>query len=150
MRSKYLSLNILIFSMFVTGCVSYPVVGAFENTDEIFRGTVDHNLLIGAGDINVEAERSGIQCKGTSRVTYVPPFSLSCAGQRGEAPMRCDDGRFLTVVWTADSCTSGTGNGKDDQEGKFNFVFGLSEQEAMEFINQRAQLNKSKSGATKN
>ena len=101
-------------------------------------------------DINVEAERSGIQCKGTSRVTYFPPFSFGCAGQRGDAPMRCDDGRFLNVTWTADSCTSGTGKGKDDQGGNFNFVFGLSEVEAMDFINKRANLNKVNSNAEQN
>ena len=150
MKSKYLTLATVIFSTIFAGCVTYPIVGAFENSEEIFRGKVDHNLLAGAGAINVEAERSGIQCKGTSRVTYFPPFSLGCAGQRGDAPMRCDDGRFLNVIWTADSCTSGTGNGKDDQGGIFNFVFGLSEEEAMGFINQRANLNKAKANAEKN
>jgi len=144
MKRKLLMESAIILSIFFTGCVTYPVVGAFETSDEIFRGTVDHNLLLGAGDINVEAEKSGIQCKGTSRVTYIPPFSLGCAGQKGEAPMRCDDGRFINVTWTADSCTSGTGNGSDDQEGKFNFVFGLTEGEAMDFINKRAELNKGK------
>ena len=144
MKNEYLIARIIIISMFFTGCVTYPVVGAFEGSDEIFRGTVDHNLLAGAGDINVEAEKSGIQCKGTSRVTYFPPFSLGCAGQRGDAPMRCDDGRFIKVAWTADSCTSGTGGGSDDQGGKFNFVFGLTEAEAMDFINKRAELNRAK------
>jgi hypothetical protein len=150
MKNKCFTMSIIILGMFFTGCVSYPIVGAFEANDEIFRGNVDHNLIAGAGDINVEAERSGIQCKGTSRVTYFPPFSFGCAGQRGDAPMRCDDGRFLNVTWTADSCTSGTGKGKDDQGGNFNFVFGLSEVEAMDFINKRANLNKVNSNAEQN
>ena len=144
MKNKFLMGGVIIFSTFFTGCVTYPVVGAFESSDEIFRGTVDHNTFLGVGDINVEAEKSGIQCKGASRVTYFPPFSLGCAGQRGEAPMRCDDGRFINVAWTADSCTSGTGGGSDDQGGKFNFVFGLTEAEAMDFINKRAELNRAK------
>jgi hypothetical protein len=43
-----------------------------------------------------------------------------------------------------------TGNGQDDQGGIFNFVFGLSEAETIEFINQRANLNKAKANAEKN
>ena len=150
MRNKGLNFCLVILSMFFSGCVTYPVVGAFENSEEIFKGSVDHNLLKGAGDIHVEALKSGIHCKGTSRVTYYPRFSLGCAGQRGDAPMRCDDGRFINLVWTADSCTSGTGNGSDDKGGRFNFVFGLSEEEAMDFLNKRANLNKAKSNSQKN
>ena len=126
---KNLFILLIIFNFY--GCVSYNVVGKFENYDEVFIGTVDHNLLAGVGDITATGEKSGVTCTGLSTVTYIPAFSIGCKGQRGEAPLQCSDGRTLTVDWIATSCTTGYGSGFDKDGIKFSFTFGHQKEEAL-------------------
>ena len=115
----------------LSGCsVKYKVVGGFDDYNEVFIGNVDHNLLAGTGHIEATGQQSKMKCTGDSYVTYIPPASLGCAGQRGKAPMRCTDGRRLDVEWIATSCTTGHGEGKDQNGATFRFAFGLKEEEA--------------------
>ncbi len=125
--------------IFITGCsVKYKVVGAFDDYNEVFVGNVDHNLLAGTGHIKAVGQKTKISCTGDSYVTYIPPFSLGCAGQRGKAPMRCSDGRRLDVEWVATSCTTGHGEGKDQNGATFRFFFGLDEAEAQSRLKELA------------
>ena len=126
--------TVLFLILFLNGCVSYNVVGKFDNYDEVFLGDVDHNLLIGVGDIKAKAEKSGIICEGQSSVTYIPPFSLGCKGQRGIAPLLCSDGRTINVNWIATSCTTGYGTGNDQDNTTFSFTFGHPREEALKII----------------
>jgi len=114
-----------------SGCsVKYKMVGSFDDYNEVFIGDVDHNLLAGTGHIVAVGQQSKMTCAGDSYVTYIPPASLGCAGQRGKAPMRCSDGRRLDVEWIATSCTTGHGEGKDQNGATFRFAFGLKQTEA--------------------
>ena len=117
------------------GCaIKYDMAGKFENANEVFRGTVLHNLLIGRAEIVATGENSGVTCRGHTYVTYVPPLSFGCAGQRGKAEMLCEDGRRIDADWHAASCTSGSGRGADEYGNRFNFVFGLDSKEAEAFV----------------
>src|SRR3546814_665395 len=77
-------------------------------------------------------------CKGGSRVVHVPASNRIaatflipyCKGQKGVALLACDDGRRIAATWTADSCTTGTGDGYDQYGARFQFAFGMSEAEA--------------------
>ncbi|MDP6109939.1 MAG: hypothetical protein QGF71_07670 [Rhodospirillales bacterium] len=73
-------------------------------------------------------------CKGKSYVTYLPPFSMGCAGQRGKADLTCDDGRVIDANWKAHSCTTGIGKGADQKEGSFTFMFGLNKEAAEKYV----------------
>ncbi len=118
----------MISLLFVGSCtVKYMAVGSFDDFDEIFVGTVDHNLATGTAHIVAVAKNSKITCEGDSMVTYIPPLSLGCAGQRGRAPMRCSDGRRVVLEWIATSCTTGHGEGIDNHGATFHFVFGLDQ-----------------------
>ena len=117
---------------------NYPVVGSFDEYNEVFIGEVNHNLASGTAFIEVEAKNSGIRCSGDSHVVHVPASNYIagaflipyCTGQKGKAYLSCDDGRFIDSTWTADSCTSGYGYGTDERGARFQFAFGMSEDEA--------------------
>lgn len=128
-------------AVLLAGCsVKYPVVGAFDDYNEVFIGEVDHNLVSGTASIQVEGKNSGLQCKGNSRVLHIPLSNIIagsflipyCTGQEGIAILSCSDGSAIEATWTAESCTSGYGHGYDQNGARFNFAFGLSEEEAFQ------------------
>jgi len=135
-----LTVRLVVFisaSLLVTGCsIKYKAVGSFDDYNEAFIGHVNHNLLTGSARIVTEAINSDIKCEGYSYVTYMPPMSFGCAGQRGEAPLVCSDGRRFKFEWVANSCTSGYGEGVDQNGATFHLAFGLDEETA------RAELEK--------
>ena len=134
----------LIFTFVASsGCATYPVIGSFDNGNEVFKGTVDANLFIGTSDIRTEGMESKTKCNGNSRVTYIPPIQYIipiCEGQLGVANLKCDDGRVVNADWTAHSCTSGAGRGKDQFGNSFTFTFGMSEQEAKVYLEKEIKL----------
>lgn len=134
MRRSRAACALVIAAMAVVACsASYPVVGKFTDHNEVFLGTVNANLMNGHGFIEAKGKNSGVKCSGLSRVMYIPTsnyFLPTCAGQKGLARLRCDDGRIIDADWTAESCTSGYGSGDDGRGGRFEFAFGMSEQQA--------------------
>lgn len=123
-----------LIALFLTGCMfEYPVVGAFDNHKDIFRGTVYHDALNGTSQIKVTAEPSGVKGQGNSWVTYIP-FMSNGAGQRGRANLSFGDGRMVRAEWTATSLTSGYGRGFDQFGHTFQFTFGMSEEEASSYV----------------
>lgn len=124
-------------AILAAGCTTYPVVGRFADHNEVFIGTVDHNLMNGTSFIQAKT-KSGVTCTGSSRVTYIPvasklatAFAIPyCTGQRGDARLRCSNGRVVGADWEAETCTSGSGYGFDTDGNKFEFAFGMSEAEA--------------------
>lgn len=120
--------------LLLTGCTyKYPVVGAFDDHNEIYLGTVHHNSSNGTAFIEVESQNSGVKGRGNSRVTYMPTFSMG-GGQRGEADLSFDDGRNVKAFWTTKTLTSGYGSGHDQFGNTFQFTFGMSEEEASEYV----------------
>jgi len=136
MRRAVIAIAVVLF---VASCTAkYPVVGSFDDYNEVFLGEVNADLMSGTSVIKVKGKNTGIQCSGGSRVTYIPASNYIagafmvpyCAGQRGIARLRCDDGRQIDADWTADSCTSGYGAGEDQHGARFQFAFGMSEDAA--------------------
>ena len=136
MRKRFV---ILAAAALIAACTAkYPVVGSFDDFNEVFLGDVNANLMSGTSTISVKAKNTGVQCRGGSKVTYVPASNYIagaflvpyCNGQRGTASLRCDDGRRIDADWTADSCTSGYGEGSDQHGARFQFAFGMSQSEA--------------------
>jgi S1-C subfamily serine protease len=128
---------LLPFLFFLGGCTAtYPVVGNFEGHNELYKGTVNHNLLNGTAFIEIEAIVSHTKGRGNSVVTYVPFSLVGCKGQRGEAVITFDDGRVVHGTWLipSDSCTKGAGEGVDQFGNTFKFTFGMSEKEAEKYI----------------
>lgn len=134
MRNYLNTLLLTISSLTLVGCIhTYPVVGAFDNHNEIFRGTVVHNSANGTAQIDVVAEKSGVRGSGQSWVTYVPPFSMG-GGQRGRADLAFADGRMVRADWTTITLTSGYGQGRDQFGNTFHFTYGMSEEEATTYV----------------
>lgn len=129
-------------ALFASGCTTYPVVGYFNDYNEVFLGEVNHNLRAGRGYIEVQGENSGVRCSGDSRVRHIPisnavagAFLIPyCEGQKGVARLTCDDGRSVRANWTADSCTSGHGYGSDQHGARFEFAFGMPEAQALKLF----------------
>ncbi len=119
--------------------VTYPVVGKFADHNEVFLGTVNHNMMKGEAFIEATGQVTGLKCRGFSRVVFIPTSNYIagaflipyCAGQKGIAGFRCDDGRVVDADWTAESCSKGYGSGSDLRGARFDFAFGMTEQEAL-------------------
>lgn len=130
------------------GCSAhYPVVGSFNDFNQVFYGTVDHNLINGTAYIQIESKDSKLMCSGNSETTYIPPISYiipTCYGQRGIADINCTDGRKILAHWIAKSCTTGTGEGYDQNGNKFSFAYGMKEEEALEFVKHETTKTKEK------
>jgi S1-C subfamily serine protease len=115
----------------VVACsVTFPLVGRYEDGAETFRGVIDSNL---AGSAHIQATSStGARCTGESWITYKPAYSVvvPCVGQRGSAVLDCSDGRRVRGEWVATGCTSGYGEGYDQDGRRFLFAMGMSLEEA--------------------
>ena len=131
----------------VVACTAtYPVVGSFEDYNEVFIGEVNANLLKGTSVIEVKAQNSNVRCFGTSKVLHIPASNYvagaflipHCGGQRGAAQLSCDDGRRVLASWEATSCTSGFGFGNDQRGARFNFAFGMTTEDARKTLAERA------------
>ncbi len=130
--------------IFVSGCAfQYPVVGKFDNYNEMFKGTVYHNAMTGTARIEGELVESHIKGEGFSRVVYVPAFSTG-GGQEGIAEINFDDGRTVSATWHSITLTTGFGRGADQQGHRFRFVFGMSDQKANDYLalNAKGQAGK--------
>ena len=115
----------------VAACsVTFPMSGRFDNGSETFQGSVDSDLS-GSAHITVTSS-SGASCSGQSRITYKPAYSLvvPCVGQRGTAVLDCSDGRRVRGTWVATGCSSGYGEGRDQEGNRFVFAMGMSLDEA--------------------
>jgi S1-C subfamily serine protease len=111
--------------------VTFPLVGRFDDGGETFEGTVDSNL---SGDAHIRAtSSSGASCTGQSAITYRPAYSVivPCVGQRGIAVLECTDGRRVRGDWVATGCTSGYGEGHDQDGRRLVFAMGMSLEEAL-------------------
>ena len=126
----FLAPLLLLFSQ---GCVTYPVVGSFDEYNEIFKGTVTECVFTGSSEIKVECVNTKTRGKGSSWVTYIPP-TLGPAGIKGEALLTFDDGRVVKAEYVCLSPSSGWGSGKDQSGDTFTFTFGMTEKEAQEYI----------------
>jgi hypothetical protein len=127
----------------LSGCGTLPLVGSFENFNEVFVGKVHWNGFFGTSRIEVEGKNTGAKGKGSSWVTYIPP-TLSCEGQKGEALLTLDDGRVVKAQWVGLSCTSGWGTGTDQGGNEFTFKFGMNKRETQAEIDRRLQQSKYK------
>lgn len=126
---------VVLSSLFILACtVTYKVAGKFSSHNEVFVGDIVHDLISGTANIRTKGEVTGITCEGDSYVTYIPPYSIGCAGQRGKAEFVCSDGRTVDANWRATSCTSGHGRGTDKFGSVFVFAFGLTEKEAEDYV----------------
>ncbi|MGA1980037.1 MAG: hypothetical protein ABSG99_05685 [Sedimentisphaerales bacterium] len=126
----FLAPLLLLFSQ---GCVTYPVVGSFDAYNETFKGTVTVSLFTGTSEINIVGVDGKIRGKGSSWMTYMSP-SLNCEGTKGDVLLTFDDGRIVNADFSCLSCASGWGSGKDQGGNIFRFTFGMTNEEAEQFI----------------
>jgi S1-C subfamily serine protease len=137
--SKTLLALAALAALLVACTTTYPLVGKFSDHNEVFLGQVNNDLMTGRALITAKGKNTGVNCRGVSMVVHIPASNYIagaflvpyCAGQKGIAELRCDDGRWLTADWTAESCSSGYGSGADRRGARFDFAFGMSEQEAL-------------------
>lgn len=119
--------------LFSQGCVTYPVLGSFDAYNETFKGTVTANLFTGTSEIYIVGVDGKTKGKGSSWMTYMSP-SLNCEGTKGNVLLTFDDGRIVNAEFSCLSCASGWGSGKDQGGNNFTFTFGMTNEEAEQFI----------------
>ena len=107
-------LTILLFVTVLTllsGCMTLPVQGKFQNSDELFNGTAT-GYMDGGGDI-VLVSNKGSTCRGG--FVYV-------SRRNGEGAANCDDGRSGPFQFVS---TGKRGTGYGDLSGqRYTFTFG--------------------------
>lgn len=124
--------------LFSQGCVTYPAVGSFGEYNELYKGTVTVNLFTLSSDIKIEGVDSKTTAKGGSWITSISP-SLNCEGTRGGVVLKFSDGRIVNAEFTCLSCNSGWGGGKDQGGNTFTFTFGMTDEEAEQFLEKTQQ-----------
>jgi hypothetical protein len=129
--------NILLIMAFVLiqGCANYKAIGKFDNANEILVGNVQHNLVVGGSNFEMTAVNSNTKCVGTTTGPQEYENILLCEGQKGSGQATCDDGRTISLKWTATGCTTGYAVGTTEDGHRFTVTFGLSDEEAMKFLN---------------
>ncbi len=131
--NKAIWLFLPLLLLFSQGCVTYPVVGSFDEYNETFKGTATQSLFTGTSEIKVQGVNSKTTAKGSSWLTYMSP-SFNCEGTKGNVLLTFDDGRIVNAEFTCLSCASGWGSGKDQGGNNFTFTFGMPNEEAEQFI----------------
>jgi hypothetical protein len=125
--------------LFSQGCATYPAVGSFGEYNELYKGTVTVNLFTLSSNINIEGVSSKTEGKGSSWVTFISP-SVGCEGTKGGVLLKFSDGRIVNAEFTCLSCASGWGSGKDQGGNTFTFTFGMSDEEAEQFLEKTQQV----------
>ncbi|MBI2988358.1 MAG: hypothetical protein HYY45_16445 [Deltaproteobacteria bacterium] len=126
-------LCVVIFWGLSSGCTKFPIVGSYYYKDALI-GTADYNLFSGTSHIRVGDRARKVRCEGDSYGTYAPLFTLSGAGHGGEAELRCSDGRIFRIQWATLSWATGYGVGRDQHGDRITLVYGMSEEEAENFL----------------
>jgi S1-C subfamily serine protease len=133
----------------LVGCtVTYPVVGKADDYKEVLVGEITADLMTGTSSIRASAQNTGFSCRGSSRVLHIPASNYLipgyCKGQKGDADLRCTDGREIKADWEALSCKRGFGMGHDQNGVRFSFTFGMKQEEALAHIDKLTAETESK------
>jgi len=123
---------ILLGAVILQGCMTLPVKGKVENSDEYFTGTATGNLF-GTGSLKIVSSNSSI-CEGD--FVYKIPHRL------GKGDFKCNDGREGPFQFES-TCTSGSGYGNLGKN-HFTFSFGknlpqVHSQEAVSIVTPETQ-----------
>ena len=150
---KRLIFLLLIITPLVSGCTA-NVTGKFDDYNEVFSGTIDLDLN-GHGIIKVKTSPNNITCKGKGWITFIPASSYflgTCKGQRGEAELKCDDGRTVSGDWVCEACTRINGEGKTNYNENITFYITTSKKRLSKKVEEykndtkgKPNLNNSKS-----
>ena len=130
MRRFFLALGILLeFSLSVATTasgrpLSYPVIGIFDDHNEVFKGTVEERSLAGDTRIHMQGQDTGLICTAFYRPTTIAQDTFDCAGLEGECFGTCGDGRRFQGAWKATSCWTGVVNATDQNGNRVTFVYG--------------------------
>ena len=107
MKKLFLSIILLLCIPILSGCTA-QVAGKYNDYNETFSGTINLNMQ-GDGYLIVHTSPSEVKCKGKGWINYIPWYSYFtgvCRGQKGDAKIKCDDGRIIEGEWTCKSCTT--------------------------------------------
>ncbi len=113
------NLILVLMSLFsLAGCVTYPIYGEVDGTEERFLGNATSNVD-GGGTLSMMSSE-GTNCKGS----YSFPPSMNWDGATsGKGTFACDDGRKGGFSF-AGSMNGGQGFGKMADGRKLVFYFG--------------------------
>lgn len=112
----------------------YYFVAQNAHNCDFFYGQVIDNAIIGKAAVDF-AFPNGCKCRGTAKVTYYPPNTFSCAGQKGNIFANCSDGRSMNGEFTTASLTTGHGTLSDSLGNAYQFTFGHTADQAIKTVN---------------
>lgn len=104
---------LLVVAALAACAIGYQARGSLSDVPGELRGKGFPGNAGGGGRF-ILADRDGrLQCDGQLSPPDVSPVPGSCEGEAGKGIVRCNDGRELTVRWTAITCRSFEGSGED-------------------------------------
>jgi len=123
-------ISIALATAALSGCASYglPVVGHYENYDEVLSGQVVRNLQDDSEMIALTLSNTGVTCEGR---LHPPddgwpnefPYPLrGCLNRLARGTVACSDGRTLELDWRATQCRTAYGSGFDRDGGILRFM----------------------------
>jgi len=145
-RTVAVAATLALTQVLLAGCATPPAIGMFEDTTEVLQGDASleydnyTKMFVKAGDFTLRGRNTGLVCTGSIAITHTGldkgniPMDMTCRDQGGEVTAQCGTGRLLEATWKADSCQSGTGQGRDSEGTAFAFTFGIPESRALDWI----------------
>jgi hypothetical protein len=141
------------------GCASRPpAIGMFDDSREVLRGEASleydayTKMFVRAGRFSMRGADTGLVCGGRIAIGRLPlddgqvPVDMTCRNQGGKVTAVCGEARLLEASWSADSCKSGSGQGRDSTGTAFAFTFGIAERRAIDRIERMLGIHKERPG----
>lgn len=120
--NKRAFLPLILLALLLASCaIGYQARGTLSDVAGEMRGKGYPGNSTGGGRLVLTDRDGRLQCDGQMSPPDSSPIPGSCEGEKGKGMVRCSDGREMPVLWTAITCRSFEGEGKDARGNRLVF-----------------------------
>ena len=121
MKPRFALVLIVLPLLSVACAFGYYARGTLSDISGELQGKAFPGNTTGGGRFVLSDSQGRLRCDGEMSPPDVSPVPASCEGESGSGRVQCSDGRLVLVRWTAISCRSIQGGGKDERGNRLSF-----------------------------
>ena len=121
MKPRLVLLLIVLPLLSVACAFGYYARGTLSDMPGELQGKAFPGNATGGGRFVLSDSQGRLRCDGEMSPADISPVPGSCEGESGSGRVQCSDGRVMLVRWTAISCRSIQGEGKDERGNWLRF-----------------------------